>query len=809
MAGRRSAFMRVSVAGQGENANAGGPRRTDAMLAALVGLIAFAAYLATLYPGLTGVGDAAKFSFVGPVLGTPHAPGYPLYLIVSHLFSYLPVGTLAYRMNVLSAILGALTAALVYLIVRRLGAGRTTAVSAALALAFGDAFWSRALYAKGYTLNAALVAGGILALLRWDDLRRPADLYWAAAIFALSIGNHLTVIALLPALVLFPLLTDPRTALRPKTILLVLLFLLAGFAQYGLILVRTLQHAPYLEARASNLQELWVVMTARRFAHEIGTFPIAALLLTRVPAVARLLLREFTAIGLLVFVVGFGWLTARHPRRAMLLGLGACGVLALTANMSSNEDQGFLLSVFVLMWSVVGVGLERIAIGLRRVPPRPAAALSLAVALWLPCSQVLTNYRVNDHHADTAEPRFFDALFQALPGRAAIVSEEYRVDMMVLYKLLGEHANGSRDVRLIDAKADVVSRLHDEGFEVFAFAKGQARLAEQGFGFAAFHLPVRASVAPLDLHGREIYRLVTVGRCLDIGNAGWTDVSRLLEPKGRLTARIDNFGPFESRVVVYAGADRPLTPLVVGMEGAGTPLLSVESFDRESVQTRGRLAARVAADQAALPPAVLDTPVVTRAEVRVNDRGAYFVLALDLGKGVRAANAQAMVDRDEPKRARFCSYELRDDAWPAGEAAVRLPVDSRTVQFVEGWYPVEQRTDGTKFRWTTARAVLIVPLGERRPATVEIAVEPFDYPDRANTEVSMVVNGANLGSRPVPSGLASLSWNVAADRWRDGLNELVLEVKGATRPSDVSASRDQRLLGVSVTSIELRAEHAP
>ena len=796
--------MSASQTGPGEGAAPGGVRRADALLSAAVGLVALAVYLATLYPGLTGVGDAAKFSFVGPVLGTPHAPGYPLYLIVSHLFSYLPLGTLAYRLNALSAVCGALTAALAYLIARRLGARPAVAASAALALAFGDAFWSRALYAKGYTLNAALVAAGILALLRWDESRRPAHLYWAIAIFALSVGNHLTVIALLPALLLFPLLTDPRAALRPKTILVTLALVVAGLSQYGLILIRTLQHAPYLEARASNFQELWGVMTARRFAHEIGAFTLQTLVSTRLPIVARLLLREFTFVGLLLFAAGFVWLARRRPRRALLLGLGALAVIGLTANMGSNEDQGFLLSAFVLMWPVVGVALERVVGALRRLPSRPAAVLALGAALWLPCSQVLANYRPNDHHADTAESRFFEALFRALPGKAAIVSEEYRVDMMVLYKLLGERANGTRDIRLVDPDADMVGRLHDEGFGVFAFARGQARLAEQGFGFAPFDL-VPGADGLLDMRGRDLYRLVTAGSCLDMGNAGWTDISRLLEPNGRITARIDNYGPFDSAVTVYAGSDRPLSPLAVGLEGAGTPLVTVESFDRSAAAGRDRLAAQVAVDHAALPPAVLDAPVVTRAEVRVNDRGAYFVFAWDIGEGARAAAARAIVDRDEPNRARVCSHEVRDDAWPAGQPAAVFPADSRAVQFVEGWYPVEERADGAKFRWTTARAVLIVTLGERRPATVQIAVEPLIYPGRADAEVTLVVNGSTLGSRVVPPGPTSLSWDVAADRWRDGLNELALEVKGAARPSDVGLSSDRRLLGVSVTSIELRA----
>ena len=64
------------------------------------------------------------------------------------------------------------------------------------------------------------------------------------------------------ALVLFTVLTEPRTALRPRTIAVVVLMVALGLAQYGFIILRTLQHAPYLEARAANLQELWAVMTA-------------------------------------------------------------------------------------------------------------------------------------------------------------------------------------------------------------------------------------------------------------------------------------------------------------------------------------------------------------------------------------------------------------------------------------------------------------------------------------------------------------------------------------------------------------------
>lgn len=108
---------------------------TDGLLALLAAVVTLIVYLLTIYPGLVGIGDAAKFAFVGKVLGTPHAPGYPLYVGVSHLFSYLPFGTLAYRMNVLSAVLGSVAVALCYLAARRLD--MRPAVALAVALAFG------------------------------------------------------------------------------------------------------------------------------------------------------------------------------------------------------------------------------------------------------------------------------------------------------------------------------------------------------------------------------------------------------------------------------------------------------------------------------------------------------------------------------------------------------------------------------------------------------------------------------------------------------------------------------------------------
>ena len=111
----------------------------DRIVAVGAALLTLNVYMLTIYPGLFGVGDAAKFAFVGKVLGIPHAPGYPLYVWCRTCSQYVPLGTLAYRMNVLSALLAAAAVAVVYGAGRVLGLERAVAFSAALALGFGHA----------------------------------------------------------------------------------------------------------------------------------------------------------------------------------------------------------------------------------------------------------------------------------------------------------------------------------------------------------------------------------------------------------------------------------------------------------------------------------------------------------------------------------------------------------------------------------------------------------------------------------------------------------------------------------------------
>jgi hypothetical protein len=778
----------------------------DALVSAGAAAIVLIVHLTTIYPGLVDIGDAAKFSFIGRVLGIPHAPGYPLYVMVSHVFSYLPWGTLAYRMNALSAIFGAAAVGMTYLVARQLGAGRVVGCVVALALGFGQSFWAISLYAKTYTLHAFLVAVGVGLVLRWSVLRTVPAFLWAVGVFALAAGNHLTVIALIPALLIFSIATDPRTVLRTRVLLASAAIVFAGLCQYLLILIRTHQRAPYLEARARTLRELWGVMTARRFAHEIGAFSTTALVHRRIPSMAGLIRTELGAAGLVFLAIGLAVLACQQPRRALLLGLGALGVALLTANMGSGEDRGFMLAGFVLCWMIVAVGLQW-AVTAAASRSRALGTVALVATAAVPIGLVAANYRVNDHHAETAETDYFDALFAELPDRSAFVNDEYRYNMLFLYKLLGERANGTRDIRYARVDRSRLQALYDQGFQLFALRQARDQFSEYGFGFAPYAATTPQHAAALGLH--ELYRATVLPTCDEIGNLGWTDITNAARPLGRLSVRIDNYRPFEARLVTYEAAESAWTPAVAGAKGFGVPSLVYDVFAREDTTAQARLTARLREDGAAMSEQLRPAPFVIRTETRVNDRGQFATYGLDLGPASTVI-ASALVDQDTPRRATVCSHPFAHvNVWPqpGGEGVELLP-DSNLISFEQGWYPVERREDGLKSRWSGSRARLVVPIASPGPVRFVVNAAPLGGEHPPGSSVTLVVNGHRLATHPLPPERVGHEWHLGPDVLRTGLNEFDLEITGAARPADVGGGDDRRLLGVSVTSFEFRPESA-
>jgi len=457
--------------------------RVDWLCAAAAGVCACVVYIRTLAPGLVTEVDSPMFQFIGRVLGVAHNPGYPLYVLITHPFSYLPVGSLAYRLNLFSALLGSLTVALVFMAARKLQCRRVVASAVALGLGFGHVFWSQSVIAEVYTLHAAILSGIVLALLTWAETRIAAWYYVAIGLFAAGLGNHTTIVGFAPGIALFVVLTDRAFAIRLRTVVATVAIVAAGLLQYGFILLRSHQPHAYVESPAATLGDLLKVMLGRQFQTRLFTYGWSTVLFERLPWVVRsVLVHELTVVGFVAACAGIVWLVRRRLAEAALLVIGGASVVLFAANYAVIDTPVFLIPAILVLWLSAGVSIEQIARVMRRMP-RSALGLLFAAGL-VPAWNLVANYPLNDRSEDIAAAVQLDRLFAALPARTAIVQEDFVVDRMVMFKLLGDQSAHGRHIELAPKDADSIRGRLDDGVRVFGFRKSAALLRYEGLDFS-------------------------------------------------------------------------------------------------------------------------------------------------------------------------------------------------------------------------------------------------------------------------------------------------------------------------------------
>ena len=178
-------------------------RPTKALWLSLAIVVPLVVYLPDVSP-YVGRADTFEFQVIGPQLGIAHPSGYPLYTLLCRLFSLVPFGSIAWRVNLTSACSAALASGALYLSLdrRKPGPGAETsrflAFVTALMMAFSPTLWSRAIEAEVYALNALLIALGLLLITQWTDGKLQTRLAWPAfgLLLGLAVAAHITLGAL-------------------------------------------------------------------------------------------------------------------------------------------------------------------------------------------------------------------------------------------------------------------------------------------------------------------------------------------------------------------------------------------------------------------------------------------------------------------------------------------------------------------------------------------------------------------------------------------------------------------------------------
>jgi hypothetical protein len=416
---------------------------------AAVSLAVFAVYLRTAARTITwanGGADGAELSAAAYVLGVAHPPGYPLYLLVGHLFALLPIGEVAFRVTLLSVVSGALAAGVAAAIAAALTdatdfRAALAGVGAGLGLALAPLYWSQATIAEVYALHGLFVLLGIAALVAWRP-GRDRVLVALALILGLGLGNHLSLALLAVAAVPFILLADRRLWCRPVAVLAVAAFLL-GIGVYLYLPVRAAADPAINWGAPRDAGAFLAHVTGAQYQGYAGLRPPEEVV-GRASAIAGILAAQLTWPGLLVALLGLSELAVRRPMltRALLVYVALTLVFALVYH--AEGGQVYLLPVVIVLSLGVGVGLAHLA----RTPQRAliGAAALVGLAAW----QLGTNWTALDISGDqTAASYARDTLANAAPG--GVLHTERDEQTFALW--YGQIVEGLRpDVAVVDQR---------------------------------------------------------------------------------------------------------------------------------------------------------------------------------------------------------------------------------------------------------------------------------------------------------------------------------------------------------------------
>lgn len=416
--------------------------------AALV--LPLALYLRTAAPTVYGV-DSADLTTAAFLLGIAHPPGSPAYLLIAHAFTWLPVGDVGYRVNLLSVVSGALASHFLFRVVRRLSGATSLALLTALCVAASYYVWSACIAAELYAPQACVLAALLALALRWRERQRPALLCAIAALAGIGLGVHLSLVLMLPGLAALVVAPPVQVWRRARVLVAAAASGLLGAGVYLYVPWRARAALPLDPARAYWGVDLttwsgwwWMVSGAGFHERFFAAAPDAAALAT----LAYRLWSNFLGLPALLGLAGLFTGLRRDPWVHGALLAMLAGHLAFYLAYGAPDVASMFLPAYVLWGIWLGLGMQALAV--RLAPPLggvDATRLAGAALASLAALLVLVNYRWVDASDDWSARERGAGILAALAPSAVFVGSWSDVRLVEFL----QHVEGQRrDVEPVD-----------------------------------------------------------------------------------------------------------------------------------------------------------------------------------------------------------------------------------------------------------------------------------------------------------------------------------------------------------------------
>ncbi|MGE5602522.1 MAG: protein O-mannosyl-transferase family [Nitrososphaerales archaeon] len=338
----------------------------------LVFVLAAAAYIATLAPGVLG-GDAGELQFVPYILSLTHPTGYPLQTLLDRLWvTIVPLGSVAWRTNLLSAVTAAAGIAVAWALIRRASGSWLAASGACLLLAVTPVYWGQAVLGDKYALNGLLTA--LLLSVAYEFYRHPespASWAWLGFVTGLALAHHRSFLAFGPALAVLVLARGWRAPEKAKALLAAAVCLVLPLVLYLYVPFASHRGLPPYQPPIDTLREFSAYVLDAGYLGQVGLLPRA----NNVVAYAQTALANFGWLAMALGVAGVVVALAqrRQPGWLVFLLAGFLLQVYLTQNYAVPRQFVFYIPAYVCLAVLFGTAIGLLSTGSSETAERAPA----------------------------------------------------------------------------------------------------------------------------------------------------------------------------------------------------------------------------------------------------------------------------------------------------------------------------------------------------------------------------------------------------------------------------------------------------
>lgn len=322
----------------------------------LAAIIPFIFYVLTLERKLVG-GDTSWYMLELPQMALLPPTGYPVFALIGKLFSLVPIGPLALRLNLISAIFGSLTILFLFLAINKLTKNEYTSLIASFSFAFAYPYWFYANRLEFDTLNSFFIAILLFAIFTYKEIPSRKNLYFCFACLGFLLTNHPIAFFIMPAFLIMVIILNPKVFKNIKAVFSSILFFILPLFSYFFTYIRFVQTI----GNENSLVKFIYYITGREssgatFGGSFGDKNLSEIIKV-VLDYLKLIYNNYGIILILIALAGLVYLFKKNWKIGVFSLLAVIFNLVIATQYLNWAVLNYALDIMLIMSVYIGFGI--------------------------------------------------------------------------------------------------------------------------------------------------------------------------------------------------------------------------------------------------------------------------------------------------------------------------------------------------------------------------------------------------------------------------------------------------------------------